>query len=118
MIECTWVRPVTETRWVMIRTSSTGENYAENDNAQNDHNLDAAHPKLQFAKELNTKEVDDDNHHQEYGNPYSGINSLSGNPIFQHKGNTRQLCWNNQQVLEPIAIEKRVRKLFTRSRVD
>lgn len=88
----------------MVGAASQRENERQEDESENDDDLERREPEFEFTEESNAEVVDADDEDQEYRNPHTGIDSISGQPKRYYECTCRQLVRCDDDVLQPISI--------------
>jgi hypothetical protein len=60
-VESSWMLPILEAGSMAFRSSSTGKNQTQKNQAYDDNNFDTGQIEFEFSKEFNTKVVDENN---------------------------------------------------------
>lgn len=91
---------------IMIWTSSKCQDQRKENHSTNNNDFKAAEPELEFAKISDTKVIDGDNNHQEYGNEHTWVYAVRRTPILNDQSGRRKLVWCDDDILEPVRLSQ------------
>lgn len=87
----------------MIGATTKGNDESKQNKTQNGDDLDRRQPELEFAKELDTDEVNQENDDEDDGNPNTRVDFLTRNPELNDKGTSGELVRSDDNVLEEVS---------------
>lgn len=86
----------------MIRATTKGNDESKQNKTNDSDDLDGRQPELEFTKELDTDEVDQENNDENDGNPNTRVNFFTRNPVLNNKGTSGKLVRSDDNVLEEV----------------
>lgn len=96
------ILPVPETLAVMVGASTESEDESQNNDTTDSDDFETGEPELEFSEELDTEIVDNNDDDQDDGNPYTGIDSFTVDPVLHNQSKSCQLVGRDDDVFEPI----------------